>query len=109
MPDARRLDDDIRTRLDALLTEDTGGSVTRFVWLRQFEVGGTRLTLREIGRVERTLFIIDWLLDADMQRRAQVGLNKDEAHHALKTPYASAVRVKSAIAPPRASTSGWPG
>ena len=36
---ARRLDDDIRTRLDALLTEDTGGSVTRFVWLRQFEVG----------------------------------------------------------------------
>ena len=40
--------------------------------------------LREIGRVERTLFIIEWLLDADMQRRAQVGLNKGEAHHALK-------------------------
>lgn len=36
------------------------------------------------GRVERTLFIIDWLLDADMQRRAQIGLNKGEAHHALK-------------------------
>ena len=33
---------------------------------------------------ERTLFIIDWLLDADMQRRAQIGLNKGEAHHALK-------------------------
>jgi TnpA family transposase len=42
------------------------------------------LALREIGRVERTLFIIDWLLDADMQRRAQIGLNKGEAHHALK-------------------------
>ncbi len=40
--------------------------------------------LREVGRVERTLFIIDWLLDADMQRRAQIGLNKGEAHHALK-------------------------
>ena len=40
--------------------------------------------LREIGRIERTLFIIDWLLDADMQRRAQIGLNKGEAHHALK-------------------------
>ncbi len=40
--------------------------------------------LKEIGRVERTLFIIDWLLDADMQRRAQIGLNKGEAHHALK-------------------------
>ncbi len=42
------------------------------------------VALREIGRIERTLFIIDWLLDADMQRRAQIGLNKTEAHHALK-------------------------
>ncbi|PTQ66296.1 TnpA family transposase [Celeribacter persicus] len=41
-------------------------------------------TLREIGRIERTLFILEWLLDADMQRRAQIGLNKGEAHHALK-------------------------
>lgn len=42
------------------------------------------MALREIGRIERTLFIIDWLLDADMQRRAQIGLNKGEAHYALK-------------------------
>jgi TnpA family transposase len=42
------------------------------------------LALREVGRVERTLFLIDWILDADMQRRAQIGLNKGEAHHALK-------------------------
>lgn len=42
------------------------------------------LALREIGRVERTLFIIEWLLNTDMQRRAQIGLNKGEAHHALK-------------------------
>ncbi len=42
------------------------------------------VALREIGRIERTLFIIDWLLDADMQRRARIGLNKGEAHHALK-------------------------
>ena len=48
---------------------------------RQHELA---VTLREIGRVERTLFIIEWLLDADMQRRAQIGLNKGEAHHALK-------------------------
>ncbi|MFA9232337.1 MAG: Tn3 family transposase, partial [Microgenomates group bacterium] len=40
--------------------------------------------LKEIGRVERTLFILEWTLDADMQRRAQIGLNKGEAHHALK-------------------------
>lgn len=36
---AKRLDDAMRIRLDALLTEDAGGSVTRFVWLRQFEAG----------------------------------------------------------------------
>lgn len=40
--------------------------------------------LREVGRIERTLFIIEWILDTGMQRRAQVGLNKGEAHHALK-------------------------
>ena len=40
--------------------------------------------LREIGRIERTLFIIDWVLDPDMRRRAQIGLNKGESHHALK-------------------------
>ena len=45
---------------------------------------GLALPLREIGRIERTLFIIDWLLDAKLQRRAQSVLNKGEAHHALK-------------------------
>ena len=48
---------------------------------RQHELA---LALREVGRIERTLFIINWLFDADMQRRANVGLNKGEAHHALK-------------------------
>ena len=47
------------------------------------------VTLPEIGRVggasgKRTLFIVDWLLDADVQRRANIGLNQGEAHHALK-------------------------
>ena len=40
--------------------------------------------LREVGRIERTLFMIDWALDPAMQRRAQIGLNKGESHHALK-------------------------
>ena len=40
--------------------------------------------LREVGRVERSLFMIDWITDPDMRRRAQIGLNKGEAHHALK-------------------------
>ena len=40
--------------------------------------------LREVGRIERSLFMIDWTTDPGMRRRAQVGLNKGEAHHALK-------------------------
>jgi len=36
---------------------------------RQHELA---IALREIGRIERTLFIIEWLLDTDMQRRAQM-------------------------------------
>ena len=28
--------------------------------------------------------MLDWTTDPDMRRRAQVGLNKGEAHHALK-------------------------
>ena len=55
-------------------------------WPRRHDLA---VALREVGRVERTLFIIDWLLDANMQRRAQIGLNKGEAHHALK----SALRI----------------
>ena len=55
---------------------------------RQHELA---VALREIGRVERTLFIVDWLLDSNMQRRANTGLNKGEAHHALK----NALRIGS--------------
>ncbi len=42
------------------------------------------IALREIGRIERTLFMIEWALSIDMQRRANIGLNKGESHHALK-------------------------
>ena len=44
---------------------------------------GLGLALREIRRIERTVFIIDWLLDAELWHRAQIGLNEGEAHHAL--------------------------
>jgi hypothetical protein len=39
--------------------------------------------LREIGRVERTLFVIDRLDNADLRRRANVDLNKGETRHTL--------------------------
>jgi len=47
------------------------------------------IAMCEIGRIERTLFMIEWALDTDMQRRANVGLNKGESHHTLK----SALRI----------------
>jgi TnpA family transposase len=40
--------------------------------------------LREIGRLERTLFTLDWISDPALRRRANACLNKGEAHHALK-------------------------
>lgn len=42
------------------------------------------LALREIGRVERSLFMLKWMMDEQLQHRTQLGLNKGEAHHALK-------------------------
>ncbi|NTJ35884.1 transposase [Agrobacterium rhizogenes] len=42
------------------------------------------LALREVLRLERSIFMLYWLCDIDLQRRVQIGLNKGEAHHALK-------------------------
>lgn len=41
------------------------------------------LALRELGRIERTLFTLDWLEQPDLRRACQAGLNKGEARHAL--------------------------
>lgn len=44
---------------------------------------GLALALRELGRLERSLFMLQWLQDTDLRRRVQVGLNKGEARNAL--------------------------
>src|SRR5277367_4220590 len=44
---------------------------------------GLAKALREIGRIERTLFTLDWIKNPDLRRRAQLGLNKGEARNAL--------------------------
>jgi TnpA family transposase len=41
------------------------------------------VALREIGRIERTLFTLDLLKNIDLRRRANAGLNKGEARNAL--------------------------
>ncbi|UVV70746.1 Tn3 family transposase [Brucella anthropi] len=40
--------------------------------------------LRELGRIERTLFMIEWYSNPALRRRCQAGLNKGEAAHKLK-------------------------
>ena len=44
---------------------------------------GLAVALRELGRIERTLFILDWLQSVELRRRVHVGLNKGEARNAL--------------------------
>jgi TnpA family transposase len=45
---------------------------------------GLAKALKEIGRLDRTLFTLDWISDPALRRRSNAGLNKGEAHHALK-------------------------
>lgn len=40
------------------------------------------IALRELGRIELTLFILDWLQRMELRRRVQAGLNKGEARNA---------------------------
>ena len=40
--------------------------------------------LRELGRIERTLFMIEWYSSPPLRRRCLAGLNKGEAAHKLK-------------------------
>jgi len=48
-----RLDDDAKRKLDGLLSEMVGDRITRFVWLRQFEVGGNSAdACRLLNRLE---------------------------------------------------------
>ena len=39
--------------------------------------------MKNDSRIERTLFILDWLQNVDLRRRVQAGLNKGEARNAL--------------------------
>ena len=44
---------------------------------------GLALALREIGRIERTLYALDWLEQPALRRQATAELNKGESHNAL--------------------------
>ena len=40
--------------------------------------------LRALGRIERTLFTLQWLSDPALRQRSHAGLNKGEASNALR-------------------------
>jgi TnpA family transposase len=63
------------------------GTTTSSVILKKLSAyprqNGLAKALREIGRIERTLFTLDWIKNPDLRRRAHLGLNKGEARNAL--------------------------
>ncbi len=70
-----------------LVTSIKQGSVTASLMLRKLgsypRQNKLAVALRELGRIERTLFTLDWLQNVELRRRVQVGLNKGEAKNAL--------------------------
>jgi TnpA family transposase len=63
------------------------GTVTASLMLRKLgsypRRNGLALALRELDRIERTLFILDWLQNVELRRRVHAVLNKGEARNAL--------------------------
>lgn len=80
----------VRTHWDEILRLATSikqGTVTASLMLRKLgsypRQNGLAVALRELGRIERTLFILDWLQSVELRRRVHAGLNKGEARNAL--------------------------
>lgn len=63
------------------------GQVTASVIMRQLAAyprqNGVAMALREFGRMERTLFTLDWLEDPQLRRQTTQELNKGEARNSL--------------------------
>ncbi len=63
-----------------LATSIKQGTVTASLMLRKLgsypRQNGLAVALRELGRIERTLFILDWLQSVELRRRVNAGLNK---------------------------------
>jgi TnpA family transposase len=64
------------------------GRVMPSVILRKLGAAGAGNTLsralRALGRIERTLFTLQWLSDPELRQRSHAGLNKGEASNSLR-------------------------
>ncbi len=71
-----------------LLMSIRTGTVTASVILRKLAAyprqNGLARALREIGKLERTLFTLDWMQDPELRQRSHVGLSKGEQQNALR-------------------------
>lgn len=63
------------------------GTVTASLILRKLgsypRQNSLAVALRELGRVERTLFMLEWIENPALRRRVSAGLNKGEARNSL--------------------------
>jgi len=81
---------DIRSQWDEvlrLISSIKTGAVTASLILKKLanypRQNGLAKALRELGRIERTLFELQWYQDPELRRRVNAGLNKGEARNAL--------------------------
>jgi TnpA family transposase len=80
----------VRTQWDEILRLAASirhGTVTASLIIRKLasypRQNSLHTALREVGRIERSLFMLEWMKDPELRRRVQVGLNKGEARNAL--------------------------
>jgi TnpA family transposase len=82
-------------------------SVIPSVILHKLSAAGTgnavSRALRALGRIERTLFSLQWLSDPDLRQRSHAGLNKGQASNALRRTSSPRVRTPIGSAAPRRS------
>jgi TnpA family transposase len=71
-------------RLGVSITTRTVAPSTILKWCSSSKSSDLAKALRELGRIERTLFMIEWYSNPALRRRCQAGLNKGEAAHKLK-------------------------
>ena len=70
-----------------LATSIRAGTATASAMLKKLSgdprQNGLAIALRDIGRVERSLFMLGWFSDPELRRRTGLGLNKGEARNTL--------------------------
>jgi len=86
-----------------LATSIKQGTVTASLMLRKLgsypRQNGLAVALRELGRIERTLFSMDWLQSVELRRRVHAGLNPPPAFSGVTSGWMRAVPEPAAPGP----------